>query len=95
MKLWFTYSFIRDYHALPGQLQKTVDKKLKLFLDNRRHPSLNIKKMQDPRGNANRKMTPRDIWEGRITQGYRFTFQMKGEVCILRRLGTHDILRTP
>ena len=85
MKLFFTYSFIRDYHALPDQLQKTVDKKLKLFLDNRRHPSLNIKKMQDPR----------DIWEGRITQGYRFTFQMKGEVVILRRLGTHDILRTP
>ena len=85
MKLWFTHSFIRDYHALPDQLQKTVDKKLKLFLDNQHHPSLNIKKMQDPR----------DIWEGRITEGYRFTFQMAGEVCILRRLGTHDILRTP
>jgi mRNA-degrading endonuclease RelE of RelBE toxin-antitoxin system len=85
MKLFFTYSFIRDYHALPDQLQKTVDKKLELFLDNLRHPSLNIKKMQDPR----------DIWEGRITKGYRFTFQMEGEVCVLRRLGTHDILRTP
>jgi mRNA-degrading endonuclease RelE of RelBE toxin-antitoxin system len=85
MKLWFTHSFIRDYYALPDQLQKTVDKKLKLFMDNQRHPSLNIKKMQDPR----------DIWEGRITKGYRFTFQMGGEVCILRRLGTHDILRNP
>jgi mRNA-degrading endonuclease RelE of RelBE toxin-antitoxin system len=85
MKLWFTDSFIRDYHALPDQLQKTVEKKLKLFLSNQRHPSLNIKKMQDPR----------DIWEGRITKGYRFTFRVEGEVCILRRLGTHDILRTP
>jgi mRNA-degrading endonuclease RelE of RelBE toxin-antitoxin system len=85
MKLFFTYSFIRDYYALPDRLQKTVDKKLKLFLDNQRHPSLNIKKMNDPR----------DIWEGRITKGYRFTFQIEGEVCILRRLGTHDILRSP
>jgi mRNA-degrading endonuclease RelE of RelBE toxin-antitoxin system len=85
MKLFFTYSFIRDYHALPDQLQKAADKELKLFLDNQRHPSLNIKKMQDHR----------DIWEGRITKGYRFTFQMEGEVCVLRRLGTHDILRTP
>ena len=85
MKLFFTCSFIRDYRALPDQLQKTADKKLKLLLSNQRHPSLNIKKMQDPR----------DIWEGRITQGYRFTFQMEGEVVILRRLGTHDILRTP
>ena len=85
MKLLFTYSFIRDYHALPDQLQKTVDKKLKLLLDNQRHPSLNIKKMQDPR----------NIWEGRITQGHRFTFGMEGEVLTLRRVGTHDILRTP
>jgi mRNA-degrading endonuclease RelE of RelBE toxin-antitoxin system len=85
MKFFFTHSFIRDYQGLPDQLQKTVDKKLKLFLSNQRHPSLNSKKMQDPR----------NIWEGRITKGYRFTFQIEGEVCILRRLGTHDILRTP
>ncbi|RJR44966.1 MAG: hypothetical protein C4567_03815 [Deltaproteobacteria bacterium] len=85
MKLVFTHSFIRDYHSLPGNLQKTVDKKLKLFFDDPRHPSLKIKKMQDPRG----------IWEGRITKGYRFTFQMAGDTCILRRLGTHDVLRTP
>jgi mRNA-degrading endonuclease RelE of RelBE toxin-antitoxin system len=85
MKLFFTCSFIRDYQGLPDQLQKTVDQKLKLFLNNRRHPSLNIKKMQDPR----------NIWEGRITKGYRFTFSMEDEVCILRRLGTHDILKTP
>jgi len=85
MKLFFTASFIRDYRALPEHLQKTVDKNLKLFLANQYHPSLHIKKMQDPR----------DIWEGRITKGYRFTFQMAGETCLLRRLGTHDILRTP
>jgi len=85
MKLWFTQSFIRDYQALPDQLPKTVERKLKLFMDNQRHPSLKIKKMQDPR----------DTWEGRLTQGYRFTFQMEGEVCILRRVGTNDILRTP
>lgn len=85
MKLFFTYSFIKDYQALPEHLQKMVDKKLKLFLGNPRHPSLNIKKMQDPR----------DIWEGRITKGYRFTFQIEGDTCILRRLGPHDVLRTP
>jgi mRNA-degrading endonuclease RelE of RelBE toxin-antitoxin system len=85
MKLFFTHSFIRDYQALPKQLQQTVDKKLQLFLKNPRHPSLHIKKMQDPR----------EIWEGRIIRGYRFTFQMEEEVCLLRRLGTHDILKTP
>lgn len=85
MELFFTRSFIRDYQALPKHLQKTVDKKLELFLADPRHPSLHIKKLHDPR----------NIWEGRITQGYRFTFQVEGDRCIMRRLGTHDILRTP
>ena len=85
MKLFFTHSFIRDYQALPNRLQQTVDKKLQLFQENPRHPSLRIKKMQDPR----------NIWEGRISRGYRFTFQIEEEDCLLRRLGTHDILKTP
>ncbi len=85
MKLFFTHSFIRDYQALPNRLQQTVDKKLQLFQENPRQPSLRIKKMQDPR----------NIWEGRISRGYRFTFQIEEEDCLLRRLGTHDILKTP
>jgi mRNA-degrading endonuclease RelE of RelBE toxin-antitoxin system len=85
MKLSFTHSFIRDYQALPGNLQKMVDDKLALLNSNPRHPSLCLKKMQDPR----------NIWEGRITKGYRFTFQWQGDSCILRRLGSHDILKTP
>ena len=62
-----------------------MDRKLAPFLENPRHPSLHVKKMNDPR----------DIWEGRITRGYRFTFQIAGDTYILRRIGTHDILRTP
>ncbi|MCX5889736.1 MAG: hypothetical protein NTY36_09830 [Deltaproteobacteria bacterium] len=85
MRLFFTHSFIRDYQGLPKHLQQAVDKKLQLFQENQRQPSLQIKKMQDPR----------HIWEGRITQGYRFTFQIEEEVCLLRRLGTHDLLKTP
>lgn len=85
MKLLITHSFIRDYHGLPEQVQKAVDGKLALLIRNPRHPSLRLKKMQDPR----------NIWEGRITRGYRFTFQMQGEAYILRRLGTHDMLKNP
>ncbi|MFH1090295.1 MAG: hypothetical protein V1742_01880 [Pseudomonadota bacterium] len=85
MKLLFTKSFIKDYQSLPLKLQKAVDKQLVIFIDNPRHPSLSIKKMEDPR----------HIWEGRITQGYRFTFQIEGDTYILRRLGTHDILKRP
>jgi len=85
MKVVTANPFEEDYAALPAEIRERTDKKLVLFLKNPRHPSLRVKKMEDPRG----------IWEGSITKNYRFTFQMKGNVYILRRMGTHDILRTP
>ena len=85
MKLLFTKTFVRDYRKLPADIQETVDKQLDLLLSNQRHPSLNIKKMNDPR----------NIWEGRITASYRFTFQIKNDIYILRKVGTHDTLRNP
>ena len=85
MKLLFTKNFIRDYRKLPERIKRTADKQLELLLSDSRHPSLNIKKMQDPR----------DIWEGRITKSYRFTFQVKEDVYVLRKIGTHDILNKP
>ncbi|MDO9529019.1 MAG: hypothetical protein Q7J27_07665 [Syntrophales bacterium] len=85
MKLNFTKNFIRDYRRLPMEIQETVDKQLELLLSNPKHPSLNIKKMKDPR----------NIWEGRITASYRFTFQIIKGSYILRKVGTHDILRKP
>jgi len=85
MKLSFTKTFIRDYRKLPQGQQETVDKQLELLLSNQRHPSLNIKKMNDPR----------NIWEGRVTASYRFTFQIEDNIYILRRVGTHDTLKNP
>jgi hypothetical protein len=85
MKLFTTKPFDADFEELPEEVKTLARRKLALFVENPRHPSLHIKKMHDPR----------DIWEGRITKSYRFTFQIKGEFYILRRIGTHDILKTP
>ena len=85
MKLLFTRTFVRDYRALPKEIQSAIDKQLGLLLSNPKHPSLNIKKMNDPR----------NIWEGRITASYRFTFQIEEDLYILRKVGTHDVLRNP
>jgi len=85
MKLLTTSSFDADYTSLPKSVQQLARKKLELFVANMRHPSLRVKKMEGPR----------NIWEGRITRNYRFTFQTEGDVCILRRIGTHNILKTP
>ena len=85
MKILSTPRFLRDYANLDAAIQRRVDKQLKLFLENPKHPSLRIHKME---GYS-------DIYEARVTKGYRFTFQVFGDSYILRRVGTHDILKTP
>ncbi len=85
MKLTFTKSFVKDYQRLPSNIQTRVDKQLAYLLENFHHPSLNLKKMKDPR----------NIWEGRISRSYRFTFQIEDDLYILRRADTHDILEKP
>ena len=54
-------------------------------MQNPRHPSLQTEKME---GLDN-------IWKGRITQNYRFTFRIEGNTYILQRIGSHDIERNP
>lgn len=77
--------FLEDFAALPPSIQKRAKKQLALFLQNPRHPSLQTKKMEGWR----------DIWEGRITDDYRFTFKIEGDLYKLRRIGPHDIERNP
>jgi len=85
VKIFFSKPFARDYGKLPKQIQTAVDKQIELLLSNPGHPSLNTKKMNDPR----------DIWEGRITKSYRFTYRIEWDAYVLRRVGTHDVLKNP
>ncbi|MDO8482564.1 MAG: hypothetical protein Q7S86_01960 [bacterium] len=83
MRIFHSASFRRDFFSLPKDIRVLADKKLTIFGDNPRHPSLRTKKMEGIK----------NIWEGRITDAYRFTFSVEHNVAILRRIGTHDILR--
>ena len=85
MKLARTARFAHDFRSLPLQIQRRAAKQLQLLIDNPRHPSLRIKKMEGSQ----------DIWEGRITKAYRFTFQVYEDTYLLRRIGAHDILASP
>ena len=46
MELYFTKSFEKDYKKLPQKIQRQLDKQFYFLLDNIKHPSLNIKKME-------------------------------------------------
>jgi mRNA interferase RelE/StbE len=85
MKVQTTGPFVKDYHSLPETVQIQAEKQLSILLENPHHPSLRIKKIK---GHPY-------IWEKRISKSYRFTFQIYEEIYLLRRIGTHDILKTP
>lgn len=85
MQLLRTERFKKDFKRLPTEIQERVDKALELFVSHPRHPSLHAKKMEG---------AP-DIWELRVTDNYRITFQFVQEGVLLLRVGTHNVLRQP
>lgn len=82
MKLFLTKSFDSDYKRLPIIIQKQCDRQLVTLLKNPRHPSLRTSKIQGFE----------DIWEGRISKEYRFSFQIIKNIYLIRRVGKHDHL---
>ncbi len=85
MQLYRTERFRKDFEQIPRQMQERLFKALQLFASNARHPSLHVKKMEGAPG----------IWELRVSDNYRVTFQYVEDGVLLRRIGTHDMLRQP
>ena len=74
-------TFKKDYKKLPFVIKDKVDKQLENLIENPGHPSLNIHPIRGTKG----------IWEGYIDKQYRFTFEIEGDLYILRKIGSHDI----
>ena len=81
----FTARFERLFKRLPKAIREETYEKLDLLLHDASHPSLRVKRIRGTDG----------IWEMSVTMNYRLTFEVEGETVILRRIGTHDILRKP
>jgi len=80
MRLFYSARFQRAYAALDDEQVELAKKALRLLTSNPRHPSLRLKKMQ---GTA-------DIWEARASRSLRLTFEMRGDVILLRNVGAHN-----
>ncbi len=86
MRILRTDAFKEDFKRLPGSTRKKFDSKIKLFMNDFKHPSLRVKKMK---GRKNR-------WEASIDMFYRFTFEIHSDYYLLRRIGPHDgVLKNP
>ena len=85
MQFLRTERFKKDFHHLPTEVQERAVKSLERFVVNPRHPSLQVKTMEGAPG----------IWELRVSDNHRVTFQRFRGGVLLRRLGTHNVLRHP
>ena len=80
MPLVITNRFKKAYQQLPKEIQGKVKKALRLLDEDPRYPSLRVKRIQGTD----------KIYEGRIDQKYRFSFEFDGDDKILRNVDNHD-----
>lgn len=79
MHLDYSPQFLRMYRDAPESIQKAFDRKVILLLQNLRHPSLRAKKYDEAR----------DLWQARVTGGWRFYFTIEDDTYVLHSIRSH------
>ena len=82
MNLVYTERFAEAATRLSKEARAKLPKALKLLAEDPRHPSLQTKKIQG--------LPEREIFEARLDQKIRFSFQVRGDLIILRNIDDHD-----
>jgi mRNA-degrading endonuclease RelE of RelBE toxin-antitoxin system len=78
--------FKKAYRKLPADVQNKVDRQIGMLTSDFRHPSLHTKKIKGRSG----------IWEVRVDDFYRLTFEVIEDTIFLRVVGNHDdVLKKP
>jgi mRNA interferase RelE/StbE len=73
--------FVRAYTRLPKSIRDKVDRQIMRLAENPRHPSLQTKPIRGAAG----------IYEARVDQTYRMTFErLENDVLLMRVVGKHD-----
>ncbi len=80
MPLELTERFIKQYKSMPRVIQKKIEKTLLLMDKNFRHPGLKSRPIEGAPG----------IYEARVDDKYRVTYQRNGDKLILRNVDNHD-----
>jgi len=86
MPIVFTDRFVRAYDRLPDEVRQKVKKALRLLDSDARHPSLRVHPIRGHPG----------IYEARVDQKYRMSFEFDGDDQIMRNMDNHDeCLKSP
>ena len=86
MRWQYTDRFQRAYNALQDTDARRVEKAIILLAGDLPYPSLRVKKVQGTE----------EIWEARASLSLLITFEIHGDLIVLRNVGLHDdVLRKP
>ena len=79
MRLDFTPKFSRNYNKAPTIIQKLFDKQSASLLQDLHYPSLRAKKYDEAK----------DIWQARVTKGWRFYFKIVDDIYFILDIVPH------
>ena len=65
--------------SAPRRVQQALEKQLRFLTTNLRHPSLHAKKYDEAS----------NIWQARVTKGWRFYFQIEGDTYVILSVIPH------
>ncbi len=80
MKPVYSKEFKKKYKKLPASAKKQVDKQIRFIFIDFRHPSLKSRKMSGYK----------DVYEARVSKGYRLRYRVQKEIVSLLTVGPHD-----
>jgi len=80
MNIYYSELFADKVNQLSKEVRGVLKKKLKLLMENPRHPSLRSKKIRGQDG----------IFEASITMEIRMTWEYTEDGILLRNIGEHD-----
>jgi mRNA-degrading endonuclease RelE of RelBE toxin-antitoxin system len=80
MPIQFTERFVKQYERLSENIQRKVDKALRMLGSNFRHPGLRSHPLEGAG----------DIFEAYVDAKYRLTFERRGNILIMRNVDNHD-----
>ena len=86
MPVIISQRFALAYAELPLDVQRRVDKALRLLEEDFRHPGLRARPVQGTEG----------VYEARVDRRHRMTYHRDGDRLVMRNVGEHDeALRRP
>ena len=80
MKISRTNRFKKSWEKLTEEEKELSRKALRNLVADIRYPALRVKKIKGVER----------LWEARVSRSMRMTFQIQGDVIILRNIGRHD-----